>query len=119
MPSILGWETLAPSSGAGLVTAVATLATAAGVFLGGLAVLLPAVRRLASKVDSVHTQVSENHHSTPNAPTLPDRLDDLGIDVKALTRVIDQHLKWSDEWTNRTERELAELHARQERMNNG
>jgi hypothetical protein len=112
---VLGWESLAPSTGAGLVTAVATLMTAGGVLIGGVAVLLPNLKRLTERVETVHTAVTENHHHTPGAPTIPDRIEDVALDVKALIRVVDEHLKWSNEYTARNDRELAEL--REEREN--
>lgn len=74
-------------------------------------VLMPYLRdHLMVKVDETHKQVTENHH-TNDQPTVLDRIDDVGTDMKALTRVMDEHLRWSDRWTDVYERRLDMLAA--------
>jgi hypothetical protein len=110
MLGLLGWlyalETLAPSTGAGIVTAVATLITALAALLGGLAVIIPALRRSQKLQQELHRNITQNGHRDRRHPTLPDRIEDLSRDVKALARVLDQHLEWSDRWSDLMEREL-------------
>lgn len=70
-------------------------------------VLVPYLREhLIAPVQETHKQVTENHHQSPASPTLPDRIEDLATDVRALTRVMDEHLRWSDRWTGLFERRL-------------
>lgn len=83
--------------------------------LAGLAVrfvLLPWLREhLMQPVDEVRRQVSENHHKhTP--PTLPDRIDALGLDVKALARVLEGHLESGDEWLEHITSSLSTIRER-------
>lgn len=76
-------------------------------------ILLPYLREhLVAPMAQVKRQVSENHHHNKE-PTLPDRIDDVaqatsavGRDVKALTRVFDEHLEFSDRWIDLIEREI-------------
>lgn len=93
----------------------------------GLAVrfiLLPWLRdHLVLPVQETHRQVSENGHVDRTTPTLPDRLEDLSAkvdeaqeshvvqsrDLTALTRVLDEHLRWSDRWVDVVDRELEQL----------
>lgn len=93
----------------------------------GLAVrfiLLPWLRdHLVLPVQETHRQVSENGHVDRTTPTIPDRLEDLSAkvdeaqeshvvqsrDLTALTRVLDEHLRWSDRWVDVVDRELEQL----------
>ena len=100
-----------------------------GLVLIGLAtryVLLPWLRdKLVDPLHETHRQVSENGHANA-APTIPDRLEDLAgqvaeatadhqrqsVDIRALTRVLDEHLRWADRWVSVTEKELDQLKQR-------
>lgn len=85
-------------------------------------VLLPYLRdHLIAPVQETHSAVTENHHASAAAPTLPDRLEDVhGVAVealqavKALARVMDAHMDWSDRWTSLWEREITNLKQRKE-----
>lgn len=79
-------------------------------------VLLPWLRdHLAAPVDEVRRQVTENHHKhTP--PTLPDRIESLGTDVNALTRVLEGHLESSDRWLEHITERLSIISTRVERV---
>lgn len=83
-------------------------------FLFGLAtklVLMPYLREhLIGPMAQVKRQVSENHHHN-SEPTVLDRIDDVGRDVRALSRVFDEHLSFSDRWVGLTEREIALIQA--------
>lgn len=87
-------------------------------------VLLPWLRdHLVAPVRETHRQVAENGHTNEAHPTIPDRLADLADkvdgataahdtqarDMKALTRVLDTHLLWSDRWVDIVDRELTLL----------
>lgn len=103
----------------------------------GLAVrfiLLPWLRdHLVLPVQETHRQVSENGHVDRTTPTLPDRLEDLSAkvdeaqeshvvqsrDLTALTRVLDEHLRWSDRWVDVVDREIAQLRRDTQREGNG
>lgn len=61
--------------------------------------------KLLTPVQETHKQVTENHHDN-SPPTVLDRIDDVSTDVRALTRVMDGHLEWSDRWTDLFERQL-------------
>lgn len=91
------------------------------VALGVRFVLLPWLRdHLVLPVQETHRQVSENGHVDRTTPTIPDRLEDLSAkvddateahavqtrDMAALTRVMDEHLRWSDRWVDVVDREL-------------
>jgi histidyl-tRNA synthetase len=55
-------ETLAPSTGAGVITAIATVITAVGGLVLAVGVLIPILRQTRSldkKVDTVHTIVNQ------------------------------------------------------------
>lgn len=84
-------------------------------------ILLPWLRdHLVQPVQETHRQVSENGHVDRATPTIPDRLEDLSAkveeateahavqarDMAALTRVMDEHLRWSDRWVDVVDREL-------------
>jgi hypothetical protein len=84
-------------------------------------VLLPWLRdHLVAPVRETHRQVAENGHANEEHPTIPDRLEDLGAkvdlatqahadqarDLQAVTRVVDEHLRWSDRWVDLVDREL-------------
>lgn len=72
-------------------------------------ILLPWLREhLVAPVAETRRQVSENNHANPE-PTLPDRIEDLATDIRALTHVMDQHLSWSDRWSALVEREVDQL----------
>ena len=80
--------------------------------LVGLAVkfvLLPWLRdHLFAPLHDTRQQVTDNGH-TSDPPTLPDMIHEVRTDVGALTRVMDEHLSWSDRWTDLIEREVAFL----------
>lgn len=79
-------------------------------------VLMPYLRQhLVDPVKATHAQVTENHHASPGEPTLVDRVDDVARDVRALSRVMDAHMEWSDRTTDLVQRELDQL--RRERRN--
>lgn len=97
------------------------LTVCAIVGLGVKFVLLPWLRdHLVQPVRQVHRQVAENGHANEKHPTIPDRLEDLAEkvdeatdahkvqarDMSALTRVLDEHLRWSDRWVDVVDREL-------------
>lgn len=87
-------------------------------------ILLPWLRdHLVGPVRETHRQVAENGHANEAHPTIPDRLEDLAVkvdeatkahtaqarDMAAVTRVVDQHLLWSDRWVDVVNRELEQL----------
>lgn len=83
--------------------------------LTGLAVrfvLLPWLRdHLTDPVREVQRQVTENHHKhTP--PTLPDRIDEVSTDVKALAQVLEGHLESGDRWLEYVVDALRNLNSR-------
>jgi hypothetical protein len=85
-------------------------------------VLLPYLRdHLVGPVREVQKQVTENHHATPEQPTLPDRLEDLSLEIQGLAHVMDVHMRWSEEEHNMVHRKLKALRKQarrtQERMN--
>jgi len=84
-------------------------------------ILLPWLRdHLVAPVNRVHRQVAENGHAHEPHPTIPDRLEDLSEkvdeatsahaeqarDMKALARVLDEHLRWSDRWVDVVNQEI-------------
>lgn len=72
-------------------------------------VLMPYLREhLIQPVKETHEQVTVNAHESDQAPTLPDRLEDISTDVGTLTRVLDSHVQWSESEHERIDRELAE-----------
>lgn len=90
----------------------------------GLAVryiLVPYLRdQLITPVSETHKQVTENSHHNEQ-PTVMDRISDVDtavgavrVDVKALAHVMDEHMMWSDRWTDLWEREIQSLKARTE-----
>lgn len=99
----------------------ATALTVLGIL--GLAVrfvLLPYLRdHLVGPVKEVQKQVTENHHATPEQPTLPDKLDDLATQLRALAHVMDVHMEWSEEQVNITNRKIKALRKAQQRQTNG
>lgn len=98
-----------------------TLSTliAASVLIGIVVklVLLPYLREhLVNPMAQVKRQVSENHHHNKE-PTVLDRIDDVGeavesqrTEVRALARVFDTHLAFSDRWVDLIEREIDMIH---------
>jgi hypothetical protein len=81
-------------------------------FLAGLAtkrILLPYLQEHLGLVRETHAQVTENHHASPEQPTLVDRVDDVARDVRALARVMDEHMDWSDRYRKLTDRKLKAL----------
>jgi len=73
-------------------------------------ILVPYLREhLIAKVDETHKQVTENHHSNKEQPTVLDRIEDVHRDVMALAQVMDAHMDWSDRWTSLWEHELETL----------
>lgn len=69
-------------------------------------VLMPYLREhLITPVKQVEKQVSENHHSNAQ-PTVLDRIDDVQQSVKAVARVLEGHMEWSEQWVELIEREL-------------
>ena len=72
----------------------------AGLMLLGLAiryVLVPYLRdHLVNPVKEVQKQVTENHHASPEQPTVLDRIEDVHQEVKALAHVMDTHMEWSE-----------------------
>lgn len=91
------------------------------VALGVRFVLLPWLRdHLVLPVQETHRQVSENGHVDRSTPTIPDRLEDLSAkvdeaqeahtvqsrDLRAVTAVLDEHLRWADRWVDLVDREL-------------
>lgn len=92
-----------------VVTFLLATSTSVLVILGLAArfVLLPWLKdQLVQPVQETHQQVTENHHASPGAPTLPDRLEDVDLGLKALAHVMDNHLAWSDRWTDLYEAKL-------------
>jgi hypothetical protein len=95
--------------------------------LAGLAtryVLFPWLRdKLLEPVRETHRQVSENGHVDEDSPTIPDRLEELAAkvddatsqhnsqarDLRALTRVLDEHLRWSNRWVDEVDDKLERL----------
>lgn len=77
--------------------------------LAGLAVrvaLVPYLRdHLFAPVQQTNKQVTENHHSN-DQPTVLDRLDDVHNEVKAMSRMFDGHLDWSQREVDRIWNEL-------------
>jgi hypothetical protein len=94
--------------------------------LAGLAVryvLLPWLQtHLLEPVKETNHQVSVNAHQS-DEPTIPDRIEDLsaqvtaatrdhvsqGRDIRALTRVLDEHLRWSNRWVDEVDERLEKL----------
>jgi hypothetical protein len=87
-------------------------------------VLFPWLKdHLVSPVRETHRQVAENGHADQEQPTIPDRLEDLSAqvaqatqaheqqnkDTRAITRVLDEHLRWSNRFETTVERELQQL----------
>lgn len=71
-------------------------------------VLVPYLRdHLVKPVEDVRAQVSDNHHATAETPTLPDRIEDVHTEVRALARVMDVHMSWSEEKSALVDRELS------------
>lgn len=87
------------------------------VILAGLAtryVLVPYLRdHLIQPIQETHKQVTENHHANREQPTVLDRIADVQTDINTLTRVLDGHMRTSDQWldlfTNRLDRHQARL----------
>lgn len=95
--------------------------------LGGFVVrfvILPWLQaHLVVPVRETREQVAENGHVDEDNPTIPDRLEDLRAqvasattdhlaqarDVRALTRVLDEHLRWSNRWVDEVDDRLAKL----------
>lgn len=76
-------------------------------------VLMPYLRdHLVKPVQETHQQVTQNHHLSAEAPTLPDRLEDLQVDLRTLTLLLDQHVSWSLGEHNNIDRELDKLRKR-------
>jgi hypothetical protein len=77
---------------------------------------------LVEPVKDTNHQVSVNAHQSPE-PTIPDRIDDLsaqvtaatldhvsqGRDIRALTRVLDEHLRWSNRWVDEVDDRLNQI----------
>lgn len=86
--------------------------------IAGLAVrfiLMPYLRdHLLAPVQETHKQVTENHHANDEQPTVLDRIADVSTDVQAVARVMDEHMRWSDRWTDLIEREVDLLRKRTE-----
>lgn len=98
------------------VIAAALSAVLLAFTLAGLAVryvLLPYLREhLIAPVKETNKQVTENHHSNPN-PTVLDRIDDVSHQVaenttetRALARMFDGHLDWSQREVDRIWKQL-------------
>jgi hypothetical protein len=61
-------------------------------------VLVPYLRdHLVQPVQEVKRQVTENSHANAE-PTLPDLIDDVRGEVRALSRVLEGHMSSSDRW---------------------
>jgi hypothetical protein len=72
--------------------------------------LVPYLRdHLVLPIREVQKQVTENHHATPEAPTIPDRIEDVHAEVRALARVMDTHISWSDREHHVMDRKLRAL----------
>lgn len=97
-------------------------------------ILLPWLRdHLVGPVRETHRQVASNGHAHESHPTIPDRLEDLAEkvdeatsaheeqarDVRALSRVLDQHLRWSDRWVDVVDREIDLLKQEKHHHQNG
>lgn len=77
-------------------------------------VLMPYLRdHLVVPVQEVHTQVTENHHANPDA-TLPDRIDDVHEEVRALRMVLSGHLESGERWMELYDREIQLIKERQQ-----
>jgi hypothetical protein len=77
-------------------------------------VLLPYLRdNLVRPVDEVHKQVTENHHRN-DEPTLPDRIEDVHDEVRALSQVLNGHLESGERWMELYDRELELVKERQQ-----
>lgn len=94
--------------------------------LGGFVtrfIVLPWLKdHLLEPVKDTHHQVSVNAHQSEE-PTIPDRIEDLagqlttatrdhlaqGRDIRALTRVLDEHLRWSNRWVDQVDDRLDKL----------
>ena|SRR4249919_1690441 len=90
----------------------ASTAVAVCVLIGLLVryVLVPyLMEHVVTPVREVHEQVTENQHASPSAPTLPDRLEDLHSEVRALAHVMDVHMDWSETEQHVMERKLKAL----------
>ena len=78
-------------------------------------ILLPYLKEhLVTPVKQVEKQVTENHHSNAE-PTVLDRIDDVQQEVRALARMFDGHMKWSEGWVERVEADVEETKKRQRR----
>lgn len=94
-----------------VITWVLTTVTSVTILLGlGVKfVLVPYLKEhLVSPMREVQRQVTENHHSNV-VPTLPDRIEDVAVDVRALTDALDKHLASSDRWLDKLTGRLALL----------
>lgn len=100
------------------VIAAALSAVVLGLTLVGLAVryvLMPYLREhLIQPVKETRKQVTENHHSN-TVPTVLDRIDDVANQVaentretRAMARMFDGHLDWSQREVDRIWRRLEE-----------
>lgn len=78
--------------------------------------LVPYLRdQLIAPVQETHRQVTENGHAN-DSPTVMDLIHDVqaaidkhSSDVRALSGVLDEHLRYSDRWVSLMERELEQL----------
>ena len=111
-----------------LVIAVLTIVTLLCTLIG-LAVryvLLPYLQtHVIEPVQQTNKQVSENHH-TNEEPTVLDRISDVRSDVsevkdevagvrgevRAVARMHEGHLNWSENWVRQIEADLADLKQR-------
>lgn len=94
----------------GILAAASTAALGVLTILGLVVrfVLLPYLREhLVQPVQETHKQVTENHHSN-DRPTVLDRIDDVSGQVaentretRALARMFDGHLDWSQHEVDR------------------
>lgn len=90
------------------------LAGSAVVGLGARFVLLPWLREhLVGPVQQVKKQVSENQHANQQ-PTVLDRIDDVQTELKALGKMFDGHLQWSERWVDLIEREMVVMRMERE-----
>lgn len=72
-------------------------------------VLVPYLREhLLTPVQETHHQVTENNGSSPS-PTVLDAIHDVQQDVRALSMVMDEHMKWSERYTTMTERRFRRI----------
>lgn len=98
-----------------LLTTLTTLLVLVG--LAVRYVLMPYLREhLIRPVKETHEQVTVNGHEATQAPTLPDRLDDIATDVGTLTRVLGDHVEWSETEHERIDRELADRRKEDQRI---